>query len=79
MENAGGRYNIRVLDRAIGLLTVLSEGQPKNLTELSTQLGIGSSSTYRLLATLASHGYVEHDRAARGDRPGLACPETVRA
>jgi len=79
MENAGGRYNIRVLDRAIGLLTVLSEGQPKNLTELSTQLGIGSSSTYRLLATLASHGYVEHDRAAGGYRLGLACLELSRA
>src|SRR3990172_10185733 len=79
MEHAGGRYNIRVLDRAIGLLSVLSEGQPKNLTELSAQLGIGSSSTYRLLATLASHGYIEHDRAAGGYRLGLACLELSRA
>jgi DNA-binding IclR family transcriptional regulator len=79
MEHPGGRYNIRVLDRAIGLLSLLSEGQPKNLTELSAGLGIGSSSTYRLLATLASHGYVEHDRGARGYRLGLACLELSRA
>jgi DNA-binding IclR family transcriptional regulator len=67
------------LDRAIGLLSLLSEGQPKNLTELSEQLGIGSSSTYRLLATLATHGYIEHDRAAGGYRLGLACLELSRA
>lgn len=79
MQHAAGRYNIRVLDRAIGLLTLLSEGQPKNLTELSAQLGVGSSSIYRLLATLASHGYVEHDRAAGGYRLGLACLELSRA
>jgi DNA-binding IclR family transcriptional regulator len=79
MGNPGGRYNIRVLDRAIGLLSLLSEGQPQNLTELSAHLGIGSSSTYRLLATLASHGYIEHDRAAGGYRLGLACLELSRA
>jgi DNA-binding IclR family transcriptional regulator len=79
MLPTGGRYNIRVLDRAIGLLSLLSDGQSKNLTELSAQSGIGSSSTYRLLATLASHGYVEHDRAAGGYRLGLACLELSRA
>jgi len=79
MQQTGGRYNIRVLDRAIGLLSLLSDGQSKTLTELSAQLGIGSSSIYRLLVTLASHGYVEHDRAAGGYRLGLACLELSRA
>jgi DNA-binding IclR family transcriptional regulator len=79
MHQTGGRYNIRVVDRAIGLLSLLSDGQPKNLAELSAPLGISSSSTYRLLATLASHGYIEHDRAAGGYRLGLACLELSRA
>ena len=79
MNQSGGRYNIRVVDRAIRLLTLLADGRSKTLTELSQQLGISSSSTFRLLTTLDSHDFVEHDRPAGGYRLGLACLELSRA
>jgi DNA-binding IclR family transcriptional regulator len=79
MPESGGRYNIRVVDRAIRLLTMLADGRSKSLTELSLELGISSSSTFRLLTTLDSHNFVEHDRSAGGYRLGLACLELSRA
>ena len=42
-------------------------------------MDINESSTYRLLATLVSHNYVEHDKQAGGYKLGLACLELARA
>jgi DNA-binding IclR family transcriptional regulator len=58
---------------------MLADGRSRSLTELSLQLGISSSSTFRLLTTLDSHNFVEHDRSAGGYRLGLACLELSRA
>jgi DNA-binding IclR family transcriptional regulator len=72
------RYNIRVLDRAIRLLSVLADGKPRTLTELSEEVGLNSSTTFRLLATLGSYNFVERDRQSGRYRLGLACLELAR-
>jgi DNA-binding IclR family transcriptional regulator len=74
-----GRYNVRVLDRAISILTVLSDGNPRTLTEISKEISINSSTIFRLLATLASHDYVTRDEQSGEYRLGLACLELARA
>ncbi len=79
MEQEGRRYNIRVLDRAIRILSVLSDGKPRTLTELSEEIALNSSTTFRLLATLAYHNYVERDEQSGEYRLGLACLKLARA
>ncbi len=69
------RYNIRVLERAISILSVLSDGKPRTLTQISDAITISSSTTFRLLATLASYSYVERDEQSGTYRLGLACLE----
>jgi IclR family acetate operon transcriptional repressor len=73
------RYTVRVLDRAIRLLWVLSDGKPRTLTELSQEAGINSSTAFRLLATLGHHKYVERADGSGEYRLGLACLELARA
>lgn len=73
------RYKVRALDRSIRILSVLSDGKPRTLTELSKSIQISSSTTFRLLATLASHNYVERDKQTGEYRLGLACLELARA
>lgn len=74
-----GRYNVRVLDRSIRILSVLSDGKPRTLTEVSKSIDVNSSTTFRLLATLASHNYVERDKQTGEYHLGLACLELARA
>jgi DNA-binding IclR family transcriptional regulator len=74
-----GRYNVRAVDRALCILSVLSDGKPRTLTELSEEIGINSSTTFRFLATLASTNYVERDNQSAKYRLGLACLELARA
>lgn len=78
-RNKPGRYNIQAVDRAIKALELLSEGEVLKLDALSSQLGVSTSSTYRLLSTLASHRYVEKDESMGGYRLGLACLELSRS
>ncbi|MBL8153699.1 MAG: IclR family transcriptional regulator [Anaerolineae bacterium] len=73
------RYNIRVLDRAISILSVLSDGKPRTLMELSEAVELNSSTTFRLLSSLASHSYVERDEQTGKYALGLACLELARA
>ena len=79
MQETHGRYNIRVLERAIALLSLLSDGQAKRLPELAKSIELSESSTYRLLSTFTSHDYVAHDKREGGYRLGLACLELARA
>ena len=72
------RYHIRAVDRALRLLAVLSDGKPRNLTELSEAIGLSSSTTFRILATLAHNNYVERDRQSGDYRLGLACLELAQ-
>jgi DNA-binding IclR family transcriptional regulator len=73
------RYNIRVVDRAISVLIVLADGKPRTLTELSKEIDISSSTTFRLLATLLSHNLVRQEDSTGQYRLGLACLELARA
>lgn len=61
------------------ILATLSDGKARTLTELSRDIGINSSTTFRLLATLAQYNYVERDPSSGGYRLGLTCLELARA
>ncbi len=73
------QYNIRVLDRGIQLLTLLSDGRPRTLTEISEEIGFSNSTAFRLLVTLTSHHLVERDPKDGRYRLGLRCLELARA
>lgn len=79
MEQAEARYNIRAVDRGLQVLSVLSDGKPRTLTQLSEAMGLNSSSTFRFLATLAFHRYVERNEQTGEYHLGLACLELARA
>jgi IclR family acetate operon transcriptional repressor len=79
LEHKESRYNIRAVDRAVRILSVLSDGRPRTLTELSGAIEINSSTTFRLLATLACSNYVERIEQSGAYRLGLACLELSRA
>ena len=74
-----GRYNIRVLDRAIHVLSALSDGKLHTLTHLSEEVGLNSSTAFRILSTLHYHNYVERHEQTGGYKLGLACLELARA
>jgi IclR family KDG regulon transcriptional repressor len=79
LEQKESRYNIRAVDRAIRILSVLSDGKPRTLTELSEAIDINSSTTFRLLATLACNNYVERVEQSGAYKLGLACLELSSA
>lgn len=79
MQQREGRYNIRSVDRGLLVLSILSDGKPRILTDLSEEIGLSNSTTFRLLATLASHNYVERNEQTGAYRLGLACLELARA
>ncbi len=79
VEQKEGRYNVRAVDRVFYILSVLSDSKPRKLTELSEEIALNSSTTFRLLATLAHHNYVERDETSGEYRLGLACLELARA
>ena len=68
------RYQIRAVKRALDLLSAFSTSEPElRLTELSSRLNLNPSTTFRLLVTLESHGYVEQNPENRRYRLGVAC------
>lgn len=79
ISRSSDRYNIRVVDRAVSVLRLLEDGKPRTMTELSKELGINSSTTFRLLSTLRYHNLVQLDEATGNYRLGLACLELSRA
>jgi DNA-binding IclR family transcriptional regulator len=73
------RYNIRVLDRAFAVISVLQDGKARSLTELSEEIDLNSSTIFRLLATLNYYNYVERNEETGKYKLGLACLELARA
>ncbi len=73
------RYSIRVLDRTFGMLALLSDGKPRTLQELSREIHLSPSTTFRQLASLAFYRYVERDGKTGQYRLGIACLELARA
>ena len=78
-DHGDGRYTIRALDRGIRVLSILSDGQPRTLTELSDQVGLTGSTIFRLLATLSGHNYVARDELSGKYELGLACLDLARS
>jgi DNA-binding IclR family transcriptional regulator len=79
VESDGSRYNIRVLDRAFRILSLLSDGRPRSLQELSDEIDLSVSTTFRLLATLTYHQYVTRDEQTYQYKLGLSCLELAKA
>ena len=50
---------VQSLDRALGILEVLAEGEGMSLTELAEASGQAPATVYRVLATFQAHGIVE--------------------
>ena len=73
------RYNIRVLDRTFRMLSLLSDGKPRSLQQLSREIELSPSTTYRQLSTLVYYRYVERDDLTNQYRLGLACLELARS
>ena len=73
------RYNIRVLDRAIRLLSLLSDGIPRTPVEISEGIGLSPSTTFRILATLSYYNLIKRDEKSGEYGLGLACLELARA
>ncbi len=78
-QKTESRYAIRAVERALSLLSVLSDGTPRTLKELSGDIGMNSSTTFRLLSTLGSSGYVERNGRKITYKLGIACLELARA
>jgi DNA-binding IclR family transcriptional regulator len=72
------RYNIRVLDRAFTILSLLSDGTPRLLTELSAEAGLNSSTTFRLLSVLSNYRFVERDETTGKYRLGIGFLQLAR-
>ncbi|MCK4801868.1 MAG: IclR family transcriptional regulator [Anaerolineales bacterium] len=75
MENKITRYNIRVIDRTINVLKLLSDGIPRTLTAISREISISSSTVFRILATLSSYNFIQKDDNTDEYKLGLACLE----
>ncbi len=73
------RYKIRVLDRAIDIVTLLADGDRRTLTEISEAVQLSSSTTYRLLVSLISRHFVERHEESNSYKLGLACLELAWA
>jgi DNA-binding IclR family transcriptional regulator len=73
------RYNIRVLDRAIRILSLLADGKTRTPVEVSEGIDLSPSTTFRLLTTLSYHNYIKRDERTNQYRLGLACLELAHA
>jgi DNA-binding IclR family transcriptional regulator len=72
-------YNIRVLERAVRILSLLADGTPRTPAAISEAINLNLSTTFRLLATLAYHRYVNRDKRTNQYQLGLACLELAHA
>jgi len=67
------RYHIRAVLRALDVLEAFSTDEPAlSLMEVSDRIGLNPSTTFRLLATLESRGYVEQDETTGRYRVGVS-------
>ncbi|MGB9834839.1 MAG: IclR family transcriptional regulator [bacterium] len=77
-ESKANRYSVRVLDRAINILLILSDGKTRTLQEICEATRLSSSTAYRFLATFARYGFVDKDARNRYSL-GLSCLELARS
>ena len=72
------RYNIRVLDRAFRILSLLSDGKPRTLSEICESIDLSPSTTFRLLSTLVYYRYIRRNEMTGQFQLGLACLELAQ-
>lgn len=60
-DTPGNVPGVQALDRAVGVLRLVSEGDGLTLTEISEASGLPASTAYRILTTLHAHRMVEFD------------------
>ncbi|MEN4041455.1 MAG: IclR family transcriptional regulator [Anaerolineaceae bacterium] len=72
-------YNIRVLERAVSILSLLADGKPRTPAAISEAINLNQSTTFRLLSTLTYHRYVNRDKRTNQYQLGLACLELAHA
>jgi DNA-binding IclR family transcriptional regulator len=70
------KYHVRSVERALGVLkTFLDCDEEQSVTEISEKAGLDISTTFRLLVTLQSNGFVEYNNATAKYRLGVSCLE----
>lgn len=72
-------YNVRAVERTLSLLKSLADGKSRTLVELSEAIHLHSSTTFRLLSTLAAGGFVQRNEETGRYGLGLACLELAHA
>ena len=78
-EKKSSQYNIRVVEKTIRVLRLLSDGKPRTLTDISQEVDINTSTTYRLVTTLVNHNFLELDDQTGEYRLGFASLELARS
>ena len=65
---------VEAIDRALSLLTALSQAGPQGapLTELAVATGVNKSTAYRALSTMRAHGFVTQSASTGDYRLGAA-------
>lgn len=56
-----GKSGVGVLDKAVGILSLLAEGGPESLAGVVERTGLSRPTAYRLLSALESHGLVARE------------------
>lgn len=69
-DDAGSVYDVAVLQKALDLLEIITEGGDLGLAELSARTGASKASSFRVLSTLHRRGYVSKDPVTRKYAPG---------
>ncbi len=65
-------YHVESLARGLAILSAFSEEKPTlSLTNIARQLKLNKTTTYRLLSTLESLGYLQRDKQTKLYRPSL--------
>ncbi len=73
---ASQRYSVRAVQRALALLqTFLNSDNELSASEISKSLQLDPSTTFRMLVTLQTQGFVEQNSATGKYRLGVACLE----
>jgi DNA-binding IclR family transcriptional regulator len=65
-EAGAGRYNVRAVERALGILNAFSfKERELTLNQVTAKTGLSKPTVFRILSTLEHHSYVSFD-ASRG-------------
>jgi IclR family acetate operon transcriptional repressor len=70
VNNQRSRHEIAVVGRALDVLADIARGKRHTTASAAEATGISRATAYRLLVTLESRGFVEHDRDSHSWGPG---------